>query len=66
MILIFINYMILYSPQNKILLLKTDIIFNINIDNIILSQVTSTKCLDIYLDTYLNCKCYLGCHKNKF
>ena len=38
---------------------KNDIIFNINIDNILLSQVTSKKCLGINLDTCLNWKCHL-------
>ena len=33
---------------------KNDIIFNINIDNTIVSQVTSTKFLGISLDTCLN------------
>ena len=36
---------------------KNDIIFNINIDNTFLSQVTSTKFLGINLDTCLNWKC---------
>ena len=44
---------------------KNDIIFNINIDNTILSQVSSTKCLGINLDTCLNWKCHLAYLKNK-
>ena len=34
------------------------IIFNINIDNTLLSQVTSTKCLGINIDTCLKLKCH--------
>ena len=44
---------------------KNDIIFNINIDNTLLSQVTYTKFLGINLDTCLNCKCHLAYLKNK-
>ena len=44
---------------------KNDIIFNINIDNTLLSQVASTKFLGINLDTFLNCKCHLAYLKNK-
>ena len=44
---------------------KNDIIFNINIDNTLLSQVTSTKCLGINLDNCLNWKCHLAYLKNK-
>ena len=43
---------------------KNDIIFNINIDNTLLSQVTSTKCLGINLDTCLNWKCHFTYLKN--
>ena len=44
---------------------KNDIIFNINIDNTILSQVSSTKFLGINLDTCLKWKCHLAYLKNK-
>ena len=44
---------------------KNDIIFNLNIDNTLLSQVTSTTCLGINLDTCLNWKCHLAYLKNK-
>ena len=44
---------------------KNDIIFNINIDNTLLSQVTSTKFLGINLDTCLIWKCHLAYLKNK-
>ena len=43
---------------------KNDIIFNINIYNTLLFQVTSTKCLGINLDTCLNWKCQLAYLKN--
>ena len=45
--------------------LKNDTIFNINIDNTLLSKVTSTKCLGINQDICLNWKCQLGYLKNK-
>ena len=61
---IFINDMILCSPENKFILFANGnfkmIKFNINIDNTLLSQVTSTKFLGINLDTCLNWKCHLG------
>ena len=44
---------------------KNDIIFNINIDNTLLSQVPSTKFLGINLDTCLNWKCHLAYLKYK-
>ena len=44
---------------------KNDIIFNINIDNTILSQVSSTKFLGINLDTCSNWKCHFAYLKNK-
>ena len=44
---------------------KNDIIFNINIDNTLLSQVTFTKFLGINLDICLNWKCNLAYPKNK-
>ena len=44
---------------------NNDIIFNINIDNTLLSQVTFTKFLGINLDTCLNWKCHLAYLKNK-
>ena len=46
------------------LMLLNDIIFNINIDNTLLSQVTSTTFLGINLDTCLNWKCHLAYLKN--
>ena len=42
-----------------------DIIFNINIGNSLISQVTSTKFLGINLDTCLNWKWHLAYLKNK-
>ena len=44
---------------------KNYIIFNINIDNTLLSQVTSTTFLGIQIDTCLNWKCHLAYLKNK-
>ena len=44
---------------------KNNIIFNINIDNTLLFQLTSTSFLGINLDTYLNWKCHLAYLKNK-
>ena len=44
---------------------KNDIIFNINIDNTLLSKVSSTTFLGINLYTCLNWKCHLGYLKNK-
>ena len=44
---------------------KNDIIFNKNIDNTLLSQVTATTFLGINLDTCLNWKCNLAYLKNK-
>ena len=64
----------LWSKLNKLSLnidkthcmsFKNDIIFNINIDNTSLSQVTSKQILGINLDTCLNWKCHLAYLKNK-
>ena len=58
-----LNSIFLWSKLNKLSInidkthcmsFKNDIIFNINIDNTLLSQVTSTKFLGINLDTCLN------------
>ena len=60
-----LNKLTINKDKTHCISFKNDIIYNISIDNTLLSHITSKKCLRINLNICLNWKCHLGYLKDK-